>query len=328
MADVMEQRRPFLMLDPPDHTRLRGLVSKAFTVRTVENLRPRIQHLVDELIDAVAPMGAMDVVEDFAYPLPVIIICELLGVPPSDHERFKGWSRDLARGLDPDFIQPAEALERRFETLLTFHEYFRELIARRRSDPGDDVLTGLVHAEERGDTLTEDELLGTCTLLLVAGHETTVNLIANGVLALLRHRDQLERLAADPALIKSSVEEILRFDPPVQFDGRVALTDIEIGGITVEQGEQPMLVLAAANRDPAEFADPESFDIGRSDNRHLSFGYGLHFCLGAPLARLEGQLALGTLVRRLPAMDLAVDAPAYKENLILRGLAELPVTFR
>jgi len=327
MADVMEQRRSFLMLDPPDHTRLRGLVSKAFTVRTVENLRPRVQHLVDELIDSVARAGAMDVVEDFAYPLPVVIICELLGVPPSDHERFKGWSRDLARGLDPDFIQPAEALERRFETLLAFHEYFRELINRRRSDPGDDVLTALIHAEERGDTLNEDELLGTCTLLLVAGHETTVNLIANGVLALLRHRDQFERLRAEPALIKSAVEEVLRFDPPVQFDGRVALADIEIGGVTVERGEQPMLILAAANRDPAEFVDPETFDITRGENRHLSFGYGLHFCLGAPLARLEGQLALGTLVRRLPAIDLAVDEPTYKENLILRGLATLPVTF-
>ena len=167
----------------------------------------------------------MELVEDLAYPLPVVIICEMLGVPPSDHERFKGWSRDLARGLDPDFVQPVEALERRFETVLAFHEYFRELIARRRSDPGDDLLTALCTPKKQGDTLTEDELLGICTLLLVAGHETTVNLIGNGVLALLRHRDQLERLWADRTLIKSAVEEILRFDPPVQFDGRVAMAD-------------------------------------------------------------------------------------------------------
>jgi cytochrome P450 len=327
MAEAMEGKRPFLLLDPPDHTRLRGLVSKAFTPRTVEGLRARIQQVVDDLIDDVQPKGAMEVVEDLAYPLPVVIICEMLGVPPSDHERFKGWSRDLARGLDPDFVQPVDALERRFETVLAFHEYFRELIARRRSDPGDDVLTALVHAEEQGDTLTEDEVLGTCTLLLVAGHETTVNLIGNGVLALLRHRDQLEKLWADRALIKSAVEEILRFDPPVQFDARVAMTEIDVGGVTLEPGEQPLLILAAANRDPQQFDAPDTLDITRADNRHLSFGHGLHFCLGAPLARLEGQLALGTLVGRLPLMELAADEPVYKENLILRGLASLPVTF-
>ena len=189
------------------------------------------------------------------------------------------------------------------------------------------MLTALVHAEEQGDSLTEDEVLGTCTLLLVAGHETTVNLIGNGVLALLRHRDQLEKLWADRELVKSAIEEILRYDPPVQFDGRVAMTDIDVGGVTVEQGEQPLLILAAANRDPQQFDAPDTFDITRTDNHHLSFGNGLHFCLGAPLARLEGQLALGTLVGRLPLMELATDEPAYKENLILRGLAALPVTF-
>jgi cytochrome P450 len=327
MAEALEGKRPFLVLDPPDHTRLRGLVSKAFTVRTVEGLRPRVQQVVDELIDEIQRKGEMEVIEDLAYPLPVIIICEMLGVPPSDHERFKGWSRDLARGLDPDFIQPVEAIERRFETLQAFHEYFRELIARRRASPSDDLLTALVHAEEKGDSLDENELLAICTLLLVAGHETTVNLIGNGVLTLLRHRDQLERLWADRSLIKSAVEEILRFDPPVQFDGRVALIDIEVGGVTVAQGEQPLLILAAANRDPDQFEAPDAFDITRADNHHLSFGHGLHFCLGAPLARLEGQLALSTLVGRLPLMELAVDRPEYKENLILRGLAALPVTF-
>jgi unspecific monooxygenase len=269
----------------------------------------------------------MEVIADFAYPLPVIIICEMLGVPPADHQRFQGWSRALARGLDPDFLQPVEALEQRYEVILAFHDYFRELIARRRVQPEDDLLTALVQAEELGDVLTEDELLATCTLLLVAGHETTVNLIGNGVLALLRHRGQLERLAAAPALVRSAVEEVLRFDPPVQFDGRVAMADVEIDGLTLEKGEQPMLILAAANRDPAQFEDPDRFDIARADNRHLSFGHGIHFCLGAPLARLEGQLALATLFRRLPGLELAVDVPEYKENLVLRGLAALPVTF-
>jgi cytochrome P450 len=312
----LAENRPFLFLDPPDHTRLRRLVSKAFTPRTVERLRPRVQALVDELLDAVVPTGSIELVEDLAYPLPVQVISELLGVPPEDHERFKGWSRDLARGLDPDFILPPEVLERRKEAIDAFSAYFLELIAERRRVPQDDLLSALVAAEDEGDRLTEQELLSTCTLLLVAGHETTVNLIANGTLALLRHPDQLQRLRQEPSLARSAVEELLRYDPPVQMTGRVAL----------EKGAFALLLLASANRDPAAFPEPDRLDLGRIDNHHLSFGFGTHFCLGAPLARLEGEVVLTTLVRRCPDLALATDTPRYKENLILRGLEALPLS--
>ena len=323
----LSDNRPFLFLDPPDHTRLRRLVSKAFTPRTVERLRPRVQALVDELLDAVADAGSMELIEDLAYPLPVQVISEMLGVPPEDHERFKGWSKDLARGLDPDFILPPEVLERRNQAVTAFSEYFLELIAERRRSPRDDLLSALVAAEDEGDRLTEQELLSTCTLLLVAGHETTVNLIANGTLALLRNPDQLQRLRDDPSVARSGVEELLRYDPPVQLTGRVALEDIELDGATVEAGTFALLLLASANRDPDAFPDPDRLDLGRTDNHHLAFGFGAHFCLGAPLARLEGEIALTTLVRRCPDLALAIDTPRYKENLILRGLAELPVSF-
>jgi cytochrome P450 len=322
----LADNRPFLFLDPPDHTRLRRLVTKAFTPRTVERLRPRVQALVDELLDAVVPTGSIELVEDLAYPLPVQIISEMLGVPPEDHERFKGWSRDLARGLDPDFILPPEVLEQRKQAVEAFSEYFLELIAERRRDPQDDLLSALVAAEDEGDRLTEPELLSTCTLLLVAGHETTVNLIANGTLALLRHPDQLQRLRDDPSVSRSAVEELLRYDPPVQMTGRIALEDIELDGATLEAGKFGLLLLASANRDPAAFPDPDRLDLGRTDNHHLAFGFGAHFCLGAPLARLEGEIALTTLVRRCPDLAVATDQPRYKENLILRGLEALPVS--
>jgi cytochrome P450 len=325
--EELVEARPFLFLDPPDHTRLRRLVSKAFTPRTIERLRPRVQVLVDELLDARAGSGAMELIEDLAYPLPVQVISEMLGVPPEDHERFKGWSRDLARGLDPDFILPQDVLDQRKAAIDAFSAYFLELIAERRRAPQDDLLSALVAAEDEGDRLTERELLSTCTLLLVAGHETTVNLIANGTLALLRHPDQLRRLRDDPAIARSAVEELLRYDPPVQMTGRVALEDIELDGATLTKGAFALLLLASANRDPAAFPEPDRLDLGRTDNHHLAFGFGTHFCLGAPLARLEGEIALTTLVRRCPDLALATDQPRYKENLILRGLEALPVTF-
>jgi len=323
----LADNRPFLFLDPPDHTRLRRLVTKAFTPRTVERLRPRVQALVDELLDAAVPTGEIELIEDLAYPLPVQVISELLGVPPEDHERFKGWSRDLARGLDPDFILPPEVLERRKQAVDAFSAYFLELIAERRRAPQDDLLSALVAAEDEGDRLTEQELLSTCTLLLVAGHETTVNLIANGTLALVRHPDQLRRLREDPSVTRSAVDELLRYDAPVQMTGRVALEDIELDGATLEEGSFALLLLASANRDPAAFPKPDRLDLGRTDNHHLSFGFGTHFCLGAPLARLEGEVALTTLVRRCPDLALATDAPRYKDNLILRGLKALPLTW-
>ena len=319
--------QPFLFLDPPDHTRLRGLVSKAFTPKVVEGLRPRIQELVDELLDAVAAKGSMEIIEDLAYPLPVVVICEMLGVPAEDHATFKEWSREAARSLDPEEILPPEVQERRRQAMESFADYFRALIEERRKDLKDDLISALIEAEEAGDKLSEEELLSTCVLLLVAGHETTVNLIGNGALALLRHPDQLEMLRNDPSLAPRAVEEILRYDPPVQMTGRTALEDIQIGGVTIRKGQQAILLLAAANRDPEQFADPDRLDITRSDNRHLAFSFGTHFCLGAPLARLEGEIALGTLVRRFQGLKLQTEAPEYKENITLRGLASLPVAF-
>jgi cytochrome P450 len=314
--------------DPPDHTRLRGLVSKAFTPRVVEGLRPRIQDIVDGLLDGVATRGSMDVIEEFAYPIPVAVICEMLGVPIEDHERFKGWSVDIARGLDLIWLGPDSDVGRR--SVAARHalaEYFRGLIAQRRAAPRSDLLSGLIAAEEAGDKLNEMELLATCILLLIAGHETTVNLIGNGMLALLRHRDQLERLQRDPGLITTAVEELLRFDGPVQRTARIPSEDVTLGGHTIAKGEMVMPFIGAADRDPAQFPDPDRLDIGRSDNRHIAFGWGIHFCLGAPLARIEGQIAINTLLRRLPKVSLATDVPEYRPSLTLRGLKALPVTF-
>jgi cytochrome P450 len=320
--------RPFLFMDPPDHTRLRGLVQKAFTPKTVENLRPRIQEIVDDLMAQALGRGSMDVIEDLAYPLPVRVITEMLGVPHEDHDTFKGWSKELAGALDPDFTTPQAVADRRERAAAAFVEYFQSLIAERRRQPRDDLLTALITAEDEGNKLTEKELLSTLILLLVAGHETTVNLIANGVLAFTRHPDQLQRLRNDPALVRTAVEEVLRYDPPVQFTARVALESMDIDATTLEQGAQAILLIAAANRDPEQFDNPDTFDVGRQDNRHLSFGLGAHFCLGAPLARAESQVALEAMATRVTDLALAVDAPEYKDNIVLRGLAALPLTFR
>ncbi|HXU88875.1 MAG TPA: cytochrome P450 [Methylomirabilota bacterium] len=314
--------------DPPDHTRLRGLVSKAFTPRVVEGLRPRIQQIVDGLLDRVRDAGAMDLIDEFAYPIPVNVICEMLGVPVEDHERFKGWSLDLARGLDSILLPvDSEIPKRSVASRSALADYFRELIARRRSSPRPDLLSGLIAAEEAGDKLSETELLATCILLLVAGHETTVNLIGNGTLALLRHPDQLRRLRDNPALIGTAVEELLRFDGPVQRTARIPSEDVVIDGHAIAKGEMVMPFIGAADRDPAHFRDPDRLDIGRTDNRHIAFGLGIHFCLGAPLARLEGQIAINTLVQRLPKLALATESPEFRQSLTLRGLASLPVRF-
>ena len=314
--------------DPPDHTRLRGLVSKAFTPRVVEGLRPRIQQIVAGLLDGVTARGSMDLIEEFAYPIPVIVICEMLGVPVEDHERFKGWSLDIARGLDLIWLGPESEVGRRsVAARQSLAEYFRGLIAQRRAAPRGDLLSGLIAAEEAGDKLNEVELLATCILLLIAGHETTVNLIGNGTLALLRHRDQLQRLQRDPGLIAGAIEELLRFDGPVQRTARIPSEDIVIGGRTIAKGEMVMPFIGAADRDPVQFPDPDRLDIGRADNRHIAFGWGIHFCLGAPLARIEGQIAISTLVRRMPKLELATAQPEYRQSLTLRGLKALPVRF-
>jgi len=314
--------------DPPDHTRLRGLVSKAFTPRVVDGLRPRIQQIVDELITRAQAVGSMDVIEEFAYPIPVNVICEMLGVPVADHERFKGWSLDIARGLDSIWLPPDSEVPRRSAASRhAINDYFRGLIAQRRASPRGDLLSALIVAEEAGDKLNEEELLATCILLLIAGHETTVNLIGNGVLALLRNPGELERLRATPGLITNAVEELLRYDGPVQRTARVASAAATIGGRTIAKGEMVMPFIGAADRDPSQFPDPDRLDLARADNRHIAFGWGIHFCLGAPLARVEGQIAIDALVRRLPRLELMTDEPEYRQSLTLRGLKTLPVKF-
>jgi len=294
----------------------------------VEGLRPRIQQIVDGLLDGVAARGSMDLIEEFAYPIPVAVICEMLGVPVEDHERFKDWSLDIARGLDLIWLGPDSEVGRRSVAARhSLAEYFRGLIAQRRAAPRADMLSGLIAAEEAGDKLNETELLATCILLLIAGHETTVNLIGNGTLALLRHRDQLRRLQQDPTLIGSAIEELLRYDGPVQRTARIPSEDVTIGGRTIARGEMVMPFIGAADRDPVQFPEPDRLDIGRADNRHIAFGWGIHFCLGAPLARIEGQIAINTLLRRLPKLALATDRPEYRQSLTLRGLKALPVSF-
>ncbi|WP_037603454.1 cytochrome P450 [Streptacidiphilus rugosus] len=319
--------RSFLALNPPDHTRLRRLAAKAFTPRLVEALRPRIERLADELLDRALREPEFDLVREFAHPLPVIVISELLGVPAEDRDRFAAWSQALARGIDPEFLLPPETLAVLDAARAEFDGYFRELAARRRAEPAADLLSALVAVCDEGESLSEAELTATCTLLLIAGHETTVNLIANGVLALLRHPAELAWFRAHPEAAPQVVEELLRFDPPVQLTMRTALRDAEVEGRTVAAGEQVLLLLGAANRDPAVFAEPDRLDLRRSAEaeRHLAFGLGIHFCLGASLARLEGQIALAAFARRVAAPRLGDAGPVHRENLILRGPAVLPV---
>ncbi len=319
--------RSMLFQDPPDHTRLRALVSRAFTPRVVEGLRPRIQQVVDEIIDRALDARSMEVIGDLAYPLPVTVISEMLGVPAGDQESIKGWSADIARSLDAIGLQvDPDIVERGRVARRAIGDYFRQLLPERRRQPRNDLLSLLIAAEEQGDKLSEGELLSTCILLYIAGHETTVNLIGNGLLALLRHGDQLRRLREEPALAASAVEELLRYDGPVQRTARFTTVDVEIGGRAIDKGAMVVTVIGAANRDPAQFPDPDRLDLGRVDNRHIAFGFGIHFCLGAPLARLEGQVALGTLARRLPALALATDTLEWRESQVLRGLKALPVT--
>ena len=318
------QERAMLFLDPPDHTRLRRLVSKAFSTRAVDALRPRAEQVVAELLANVD--DELEVISQLAYPLPITMICELLGVPLEDKVLFEEWTPAAIKVLDPsdDFSVLQEAQE----AIRHFMDYFRELIARRRGEPGDDVLTALLAAEEDGERLTEQDLLSTCILLLIAGHETTVNLIGNGTLALLRNPGELQRLQSEPSLIGSAIEEMLRFDAPVQMTGRTALTDLDVGGQTVRKGEQVIALLASANRDPAQFPDPDRLDIGRNDRNQVAFGGGIHVCLGAPLARLEARCAIGGMIARWPRGFELAAAPERKESITLRGLASLRVAVR
>jgi cytochrome P450 len=317
----------FLFLDPPDHTRLRKLVSKAFAPKVVSALQPEIRALVDGLIDRVVENGEFEVVEDFAHPLPVAVICRLLGVPLEDEPQFSRASALLAQALDP-FVAFTGAVrdgfEERMQAARWLREYFHGLIEERRSRPGDDFISGLIAVEESGDQLSHDEIISTCNLLLIAGHETTVNLIGNAILAMLRNPIEWDALSADAGRAPAIVEETLRYDPPVQMVGRIALDDMAIGGIEVPAGDIMFLLLAAAQRDPAEFDRPDTFDPDRGTLRHLGFGRGAHYCLGAPLARLEAGAALSALTARFPNARPGGD-PRYKSNVTLRGLSELKV---
>jgi cytochrome P450 len=333
--DIMKEpvfrsvRHWMLQQDPPDHTRLRGLVVKAFTARRVEDMRPRIQHIVDETLDRIAPQGHMDLIEDFAFRLPVTIICDMLGIPEDHREVFYTSSRNGGRLLEPVPLSPAEIAEANAGNTMA-QMYFQQLFELRRRSPGDDLTTQLVQAEEDGSKLSNEELTANIILLFGAGHETTVNLIGNGLLALHRNPDQLALLKANPALITNAIEEFLRYDSSVQMTGRVALEDIDdVGGKKIPKGEGVLCLLGSANRDPAVYPDrPDRLDITRPNVRPLSFGGGIHFCLGAQLARIEAEIAIATLLRRLPDLRLDdAENPEWRPTFVLRGLKKMPASW-
>jgi len=318
-----------LQQDPPDHTRLRGLVVKAFTARRVEDMRPRIQAIVDQTLERITPQGHMDLIEDFAFRLPVTIICDMLGIPEDHREVFYASSRDGGRLLDPVPLTPDEISQGNAGNAMA-QMYFQQLFELRRKNPGDDLTTQLVQAEEDGSKLSNEELTANIILLFGAGHETTVNLIGNGLLALYRNPDQLALLKANPSLITNAVEEFLRYDSSVQMTGRVALEDIDdFGGKRVPKGESVLCLLGSANRDPAVYPDrPDGLDIARPNVKPLSFGGGIHFCLGAQLARIEAEIAISTLLRRLPDLRLDdADNPEWRPTFVLRGLKRLPASW-
>jgi cytochrome P450 PksS len=315
--------RNMLDLDAPDHTRLRGLVSKAFTPRLVEQMRDRVQALTDQLLDTALARGRFDLVRDYALPVPTTVIAEMLGVPVEDRHGFQRWSNTLVSvGSSRWGVFLA------IPSVWRFLRYTRKLIKARRAKPRDDLVSALIQAEEAGQQLSEDELVAMIVLLLIAGHETTVNLIGNGTLALLEHPEQREKLRNDPALIRSAVEELLRFGSPVEMaTERYAREDVTIAGVTIPRGGLVFAVIASANRDERQFSNPDKLDITREPNKHLAFGLGAHYCLGAALARMEGQIAISTLLRRAPGLRLAVEPVAlrWRPGLVLRGLKALPV---
>jgi cytochrome P450 len=318
-------RRFVLFQDPPDHTRLRSLVVRAFTPAAAERLRPTIARTADALLAGVAGRPGMDLIADFAFPLPVTVIAALLGVPLADRGQLRAWSTAIAAAID--LRHSEDVMARASAAAVALTGLLRPLLRERRRRPRADLLSALVAVEAQGDRLSEDELLAMAVLLLVAGHETTVNLIGNGVLALLRHPDQRARLAREPALLAPAIEELLRYDSPVQMTFRTTHAVLEVGGQRLGAGQHVGLLLGAANRDPAQFPAPDRLDIGRTPNRHLAFGGGSHFCLGAGLARVEAQVAVATLLQRFPGLRLATEAPVWRPTITLRGLAALPVAF-
>jgi len=323
IATMVELSRWMLFRDPPDHTRLRGLVSKAFTPRALEAVRPRVVEIVKGLVDNIAGRGEADLITDLALPLPVTVISELLGLPIEDHAQAREWAEAIAQALDP--VVTEEHATRADRAVAGLAAYIGGVVAERRRDPGPDLLSRLIEAEDGAGHLSEAELISTVSLLFGAGHETTRNLIGNGMLALLRNPGELRRLREDPSLIRSAVEELLRYDSPVQLAGRGARADVVIGGERIAAGEPMMLLIGAANRDPAQFPDPDRLDIGRQDVKMLSFGGGIHFCLGAMLARTEAQVAIGTLLARVAHIELATEDLAWRPHITLRGLSSLPV---
>ncbi len=314
-GEGMDRPRSMLLMDAPDHTRLRKLVSKAFTPRTMERLRAHVAGLAEGMLDDVDPAG-FDLISAVGFPLPVTVICELLGIPAEDRHLFGPWSSDASRMLDADLDDAT--IQRGVMAFMQLVNYLNGIFEERRAAPRDDLLSGLLAAEEEGDRLSEEELRSTVVLLFVAGHETTMNLIGNGTVALLRQRDQWERLVNDPALAPGAVEEVLRFDGPVHLTARTATVPFQVGDVTVEPGQGLVTLLAAANRDPARFANPDRLDIARSDSHHLTFSQGAHYCLGAALARVEGQEVFKALVGRFPTLELTAD-PVHREHFVLRG---------
>lgn len=315
LGEGMERPRTMLLMDAPDHTRLRKLVSKAFTPRTMERLRSHVAELANTMLDGVDPTG-FDVISSLGFPLPVTVICELLGIPAEDQHQFGPWSSDASRMLDADLDEAT--IQRGVLAFMQLVNYLNGIFEERRAAPRDDLLSGLLAAEEEGDRLSEEELRSTVMLLFVAGHETTMNLIGNGTVAMLRQRDQWDRLAADPTLAPGAVEEVLRFDGPVHITARTATVETTIDDVTVVPGQGLVTLLAAANRDPERFPDPDRLDITRADNHHLTFSQGAHYCLGAALARLEGQEVFKALTRRFPTLELT-EEPEHREHFVLRG---------
>jgi cytochrome P450 len=315
--------RSLLVIDPPDHTRLRALVSRAFTPRAIANLEPHIEQIVDETLSAFPENEPFDLMERLAHPLPITIIAEMIGVPPEDRARFQTWSERVARILEPT-ITRAE-MDAALVAAEELSDYFRVIIEQRRAEPRDDMITRLIAAEEEGEKLSMDEMLSMLRLLLAAGNETTTNLIGNGMLALLRHPDQLRLLQEDPGRAEAAVEELLRFDGPVQTDGRTALEDMELEGRRIKRGHPLILLIGSANRDARVYENPGALDITRDGPAHVAFGRGIHHCLGAPLARLEGRITLAALARHFREIRLAEAKPRFKDNVVLRGLRSLPL---
>ena len=318
--------RQMLFLDAPSHTRIRGLASQAFTPRRVERLREHIQSITDDLLDAVIPRGRMDVIEELAAPLPAIVTAEMLGVPTRDHQLLKKWSADFAEMLGNFQHNPdrAAGVLKSTEEMVA---YFRDAVREQRERPRDGLVSALLAAEIDGDRFTEDEVIANVIVTMVGGQETTTNLIGNGIVTLLRNPEPMARLREDPALITSAVEELLRYESPSQHTARLAPEDVMLGGKLIRKRQAVIAVMAAGNRDPERFPEPDRLDLGRTDNRHLAFGWAAHFCFGAPLARIEGQIAFATMLRRLPELRLSPGPLVWRENLGLRGLTALPVAF-